>query len=240
MKIYTRAPRIKIGNTTYRFGKNGVSRSTKICKGVRIGTTATGKRYISGGRGIFRFYQDLDELDYDARTGNLKNQNPFGNGQQLSPAQKKQRQQQIQQARAQRQNDLSLGLLLAHPFVFFDHLFKRKKIQQIPAQQNSAKPLPSKANNTPKAVLPYKVDADIYKETSGVFNKVTEGNVSLDNEKIIIVANVTKEIFYKDISDVHIEKQLVLISSKGRNIPLALSVKNPEIFMMELCSRISS
>lgn len=244
MKIYTRAPRIRIGNTTYRFGKNGVSRSTKICKGIRVGTTATGKRYISGGKGIFRFYQDLDELDYDAKTGNLQNQNPFGKGQQLTPAEKKQRQQQIQQTRDQRKNDLSFGLLLVHPFVFFDHLFRRKKNNQsrqpLPTATNTP-PLPASSySNKSQKVIPYKTNVDIYKDVNGVQTKVTSGNITLNDNKISIVANVTKEILYKDISDVHIEKGKVLISSKGRNIPLTVEMKSPELFMMELCNRISS
>ena len=250
MRIYTRVPRIKIGNTTYRFGKNGVSRSTKICKGIRIGTTASGKRYISGGKGIFRFYQDLDELNYDAKTGNLQNQNPFGASKQLSPTEKKQRQQQLQQLRNQRKNDLSFGLLLAHPFVFFDHLIRRDKTI------SSKHPLPNSNNKQPLPVPgighqpsqqqssinvnTYETKVDIFKEVNGIISKVTGGNVSLDIDKIVIKANVTKEIFYTDISDVHIEKGKVLISSKGRNIPLIVEMKNPELFMMELCSRISN
>ena len=249
MRIYTRAPRIKIGNTTYRFGKNGVSRSTKICKGIRIGTTATGKRYISGGKGIFRFYQDLDELNYDAKTGNLQNQNPFGKSKPLTQSEKQQRQQQLQQVRNQRKKDLSLGLLLVHPFVFFDHLFRRDKNQQtnkpLPIQNNN-QPLPIPGNNaqpnqqqTQAIVTTYKTNVDIFKDVNGVITKVTTGEIILNNEKIIITANVTKEIFYKDVSDVHIEKNKVLISSKGRNIPLIVEMKTPELFMMELCNRIS-
>ena len=249
MRIYTRAPRIKIGNTTYRFGKNGVSRSTKICKGIRIGTTATGKRYISGGKGIFRFYQDLDELNYDAKTGNLQNQNPFSNGKPLSHSEKQQRQQQLQQVRNQRKNDLSLGLLIAHPFVFFDHLFRRDKTfsskNPLPnPNANRPLPVPTSGNQASQQtfnnVAPFKTKVDIFKDINGIITKVTDGNAILNNEKIIIEANVTKEIFYKNVSDVHIEKGKVLISSRERNIPLIIEVQNPELFMMELCSRISN
>ena len=51
-------------------------------------------------------------------------------------------------------------------------------------------------------------------------------------------ANVTKEIFYKDILDVYIEKGKIFISSKNRNIPLIMETKTVEIFMNELNRRI--
>lgn len=243
MKIYTRAPRIKIGNTTYRFGKNGVSRSTKIAKGIRIGTTSSGKRYISGGRGIFRFYQDLDELNYDSKNGNLQNQNPFNkNGNQLTPAEQQQRKQQIDQLRNQRKNDLSFGLLLTHPFVFFDHLFRKNKQKTQVSQTSNPIPISnqSQSNNQPSNIVQsFSIDVDIYKEDSSGYHKVTNGTVFLDNLKIVIKANVTKEILYTDILDIHIEMEKVFISSKGRTIPLIIQMKNPNEFLEEITNRIS-
>ena len=48
------------------------------------------------------------------------------------------------------------------------------------------------------------------------------------------------ESIYVHINKLLPEKGKVLISSKGRNIPLIVEMKNPELFMMELCSRISN
>ena len=59
-------------------------------------------------------------------------------------------------------------------------------------------------------------------------------------EDIVINCYGDTEPCYQEIKSIGIEKGKVLISSKGRNIPLIVEMKNPELFMMELCSRISN
>ena len=214
MKITRRAPRIKIGNTTYTFGKNGVSRSTKIAKGIRIRTSANGKQTIGGTFLGWRWSQDLDELG------------------------KKKTPQELQQIREQRKNDMSLGLLFSHPFVFFDHLFRRNKEQntQSAFPHGQTAPVPSQMQDA--AEPPYTTAVSIFKETNGILSKVTEGTARLESDRIVVKANVTKEIFYKDILDVHSEDGKVFISSKGRGIPLVLEMKNLERFINELTKMI--
>lgn len=223
MKITRRSPRIKIGNTTYTFGKNGVSRSTRIAKGVRIRTSASGKQSIGGSFLWWRWSQDLDELC------NKK-----------SP-------EELKQIREQRKNDLSLGLLFTHPFVFFDHLLRRKS-NPVPIPQSSLpqnQNTPVSRNNNPPPLQPTGQnetfsfrDVSIFKETNGQLTKVTEGAAILGTDRLIVNANVTKEIFYKDILDVYIEKGKIFISSKNRNIPLVMGLKSVELFMNELNRRI--
>lgn len=222
MKIYRRAPRIKIGNTTYTFGKNGVSRSTKIAKGIRIRTSANGKQTIGGTFLGWRWSQDLDELG------------------------KKKTPQELQQIREQRKNDISLGLLFSHPFVFFDHLFRRNKQQNTQSvfPQRQSAPVPSQTQNQipqtqSTAEPPYTTIVSIFKETNGALAKVTDGTTSLESDRIVVKANVTKEIFYKDILDVHSEDGKVFISSKGRGIPLVLEMSDRAEFLNALTKRIS-
>ena len=225
MKITRRSPRIRIGNTTYTFGKTGVSRSTKIAKGVRIRTSANGHQSVGGSFLFWRWSQDLDEL-----------------GRKKSP-------DEIKQIREQRKNELSPWLLMAHPIVFFDHLLRRKSnpapipMQQGGLPQNQGTQLPQ--NTNPAPVQPkapptsiFSSEVSIFKETNGILTKVTEGTAILESDKITVKANVTKEISYKDILDVYIEKGKIFISSKNRNIPLVLQTNNVEIFMNELNGKI--
>lgn len=208
MKITRRSPRIKIGNTTYIFGKNGISTSTKIAKGVRLRQSASGKSSIGGSFLGWRWSQDLDEL-----------------GQNKSS-------QDVQQLREQRKNELSLWLLIFRPFVFFEHLFKRvnqKQNQQIPTQAQQQ--LPQKNPPTGK---PYETNVTIFKKSSNTLVRVTNGVATLENDRIVVKANVTKEIFYRDILDVCIDRGKVFISSKGRSIPLVIEVNNVAEFMQEL------
>ena len=225
MKITRRSPRIRIGNTTYTFGKNGVSRSTKIAKGVRIRTSANGHQSVGGSFLFWRWSQDLDEL-----------------GRKKSP-------DEIKQIREQRKNELSPWLLMAHPIVFFDHLLRRKsnpastpdlqgslpQNQGIPLPQNT-NPVPVQPKATPTGI--FSSEVSIFKETNGTLTKVTEGTAILGVDKITVKANVTKEIFYKDILDIYIEKGRLYISSKNRSIPLVLETKSVEILMTELNRRI--
>ena len=225
MKITRRSPRIRIGNTTYTFGKNGVSRSTKIAKGVRIRTSANGHQSVGGSFLFWRWSQDLDEL-----------------GRKKSP-------DEIKQIREQRKNELSPWLLIAHPIVFFDHLLRRNSnpastpATQGSLPQNKGTPLPQNTNPVPvqpKATPTsiFSSEVSIFKEKNGTLTKVTEGTAILESDKITVKANVTKEIFYKDILDVYIEKGKIFISSKNRNIPLVLQTNNVEIFMNELNGKI--
>ncbi len=225
MKITRRSPRIRIGNTTYTFGKTGVSRSTKIAKGVRIRTSANGHQSVGGSFLFWRWSQDLDEL-----------------GRKKSP-------DEIKQIREQRKNELSPWLLMAHPIVFFDHLLRRKsnpittpapqgvlpKNQGIPLSQNTnSAPVQSK---TPLSSI-FSCEVSIFKETNGTLTKVTEGTSILEADKLTIKANVAKEIFYKDILDIYIENGKIFISSKKRDIPLVMETETIEIFMTELNRRI--
>ena len=220
MKITRRAPRIKIGNTTYTFGKNGVSSSTKIAKGVRLRRSANGRQSIGGSFLGWRWSQDLDEL-----------------GRKKTP-------EEIQQIRDARKNELSLGLLLTNPIVFFDHLFRRKKNQPLENQQHSYNPLPKQnvaqqpmpAQNVAKTA--YSTKVEIFKVDGGNLKKITEGTISLESDRIVVKANVTKEILYADISDVHIKAKEVFISSKERKIPLVLSMADVCKFVAELSKRM--
>lgn len=224
MKITRRSPRIRIGNTTYTFGKNGVSRSTRIAKGVRIRTSASGKQSIGGSFLWWRWSQDLDEL-----------------GSKKSP-------EKLKQIREQRKNDLTLGLLFTHPFVFFDHLLRRKS-SSVPSTQGSlpqTQSSPVSRNNNPTQLQTqgqnekyYSTDVSIFKETNAQLSKVSEGSTILTPDRLIVKANVTKEIFYKDVLDVYIEKGKIFISAKNRNIPLIIETKKIEIFMSELNRRIT-
>jgi hypothetical protein len=224
MKITRRTPRIKIGNTTYTFGKNGVGCSTRIAKGIRIRTSANGKQTIGGSFLGWRWSQDLDEL-----------------GRKKTP-------QELQQIREQRKDELSLGLLFSHPFVFFDHLFRRKtndsQQNQGTLSQNQNTPLPSHC--TPQSFqnqsLPeksYTTPVTIFKESNGTLVKVTDGMAMLENDRIVVKANVTKEFFYRDILDVHKENGKVFISSKCRSIPLVLEMREAGEFVQKLIERIS-
>ena len=225
MRITRRSPRIKIGNTTYTFGKNGVSRSTRIAKEIRIRTSANGKQTIGGSFLGWRWSQDLDEL-----------------GRKKTP-------QELQQIREQRKDELSLGLLLTHPFIFFDHLFRRKKnnSQQnqgtLPQNQNtqlpqhSVTPQPSQTQSLPEKA--YTTPVTIFKELNGNLAKVTDGTATLEIDRIVVKANVTKEIFYRDILDVHTESGKVFISSKGRSIPLVLEMGETREFVQKLIEKIS-
>lgn len=221
MKITRRAPRIKIGNTTYSFGKNGVSSSTKIAKGVRLRRSANGKQSIGGSFLFWRWSQDLDELG------------------------RKKSSEEIKKTREQRKNELSLGLLLTHPIVFFDHLLRRKQNQPVgnqqqkynPIQQQNAAPQQILAQNVSKAA--YSTKVEIYKTASGSLKKVTGGMALLEDDRIAVKANVTKEILYRDISDVHIEGDKVFVSATGRNIPLVLTTADARGLVAELNERMN-
>lgn len=220
MKITRRSPRLKIGNTTYTFGKNGVSRSTRIAKGIRIRTSANGKQSIGGSFLCWRWSQDLDELGRNKSS------------------------QEINRIREQRKNDLSLGLLFSHPIVFLDHLLHKKNnsTQRIQGQlsQNqitqNVNPVPLQTSVQCRNV--FSTDVSIFKELNGTFTKVTEGKIFLEENKLIVKANVSKEISYKDVLDVYVKKEKVFISSKNRNIPLVMEIKNVETFMNELNRKI--
>lgn len=240
MRITRYSPRMKIGNTTYTFGKRGISRSTKIGKHIRIGTTATGRRYISSRFLFWRIYQDLDELNYNFSHENLKNQKSFGNG----AGQQQKRKQQIDYVRNLRANELSLWLFLVHPLVFFEHLFNKRnpqKNQQI--LQNYQNQVQS--NQT---VMPFQktqqenvlFQVEIFKDYSGSIKKVTNGNLTLKTDRMEIVANVTKEIYYKDITDVYIEGGLIYVSSRGRNTALILKTVNMRDFMYKIVEKMKS
>lgn len=223
MRITRRSPRVKFGNTTYTFGKKGVSRSTKIGKHTRIGTTADGHRYISSRFLFWRIYQDLDELDSNASK------------------------QQIQQARNQRKNELSFGLLFCHPIVFFDHLLNRNRNQnlenknntynqgQIP-QANQTKYFPKFDSSEKQTEKSYQVE--IFKDYGGTVKKVTDGKLTLKSDRILVSANVDKEIFYRDISDVFVEKGKIFVSSKGRNIPLIVKPADAREVIAEIAERM--
>lgn len=235
MKITRRSPRIRIGNTTYTFGKNGVSRSTKIAKGIRVRTSANGHQSVGGTFLFWRWSQDLDEL-----------------GRKKTP-------EEIKQIREQRKNELSPWLLIAHPFVFFDHLLRRKSnpqtnqgglpqnsgsaTPQLQNKQNQQTPIPQQIPQTQqqsqaKNEIAFSTSVSIYKETNNSLLKVTEGTAILESDRLIVKANVTKEILYIDILDMYIEKGKVFVSSKIRNIPLILDVQNKELFMNELNMKI--
>lgn len=222
MRITRRSPRIKFGNTTYTFGKKGVSRSTKIGKHTRIGTTADGHRYISSRFLFWRIYQDLDVLDCNASK------------------------QQIQAARSQRKNELSFWLLLSHPIVFFDHLFRKSESQkqtQKLSQKNQnqlpdadAKTFPQNQNYQNEKDSSFQVE--IFKDYGGNIKKVTDGKLTLKSDRILISANVEKEIFYRDISDVFCGKGKIYVSSRGRNIPLIVGSAETRKMMAEIVERM--
>jgi hypothetical protein len=220
MKITRRSPRLKIGNTTYTFGKNGVSRSTRIAKGIRIRTSANGKQSIGGSFLCWRWSQDLDELGRNKSS------------------------QEINRIREQRKNDLSLGLLFSHPIVFLDHLLRKKddssqRIQsQLSQNQISKNVNPVPLQPRVQDLNVFSTDVSIFKELNGTFTKVTEGKIFLEENKLIVKANVSKEISYKDVLDVYVKKEKVFISSKNRNIPLVMEIKNVETFMNELNRKI--
>lgn len=225
MRITRRSPRVKFGNTTYTFGKKGISRSTKIGKHTRIGTTADGHRYISSRFLFWRIYQDLDELDSNASK------------------------QQIQQARNQRKNELSFWLLLSHPIVFFDHLLNRNRNQNLEnkdntynqsqnPQANQAKSTQNFSNSEKQTEKSYQVE--IFKDYGGNVKKVTDGKLTLKSDRILVSANVDKEIFYRDISDVFVEKGKIFVSSKGRNIPLIVKSADAKEVMAEIAERMRS
>ena len=235
MKITRRSPRIRIGNTTYTFGKNGVSRSTKIAKGIRVRTSANGHQSVGGTFLFWRWSQDLDEL-----------------GRKKTP-------EEIKQIREQRKNELSPWLLIAHPFVFFDHLLRRKSNPQnnqgsLPQSSGGATPQlqNNKNQQTPitqqipqtqqqsqaKNEIAFSTSVSIYKETNNSLLKVTEGIAILESDRLIVKANVTKDILYKDILDVYVEKGKVFISSKTRNIPLILELSNTQYFLTTLQEKI--
>lgn len=222
MRITRRSPRVKFGNTTYTFGKKGVSRSTKIGKHTRIGTTADGHRYISSRFLFWRIYQDLDELDCNASK------------------------QQIQAERSQRKNELSFWLLLSHPIVFFDHLFRKTESQrqtQKLSQKNQnqlpdadAKTFPQNQNYQNEKDSSFQVE--IFKDYGGNIKKVTDGKLTLKSDRILISANVEKEIFYRDISDVFCSKGKIYVSSRGRNIPLIVGSAEMRKMMAEIAERM--
>lgn len=220
MKITRRSPRLKIGNTTYTFGKNGVSRSTRIAKGIRIRTSANGKQSIGGSFLCWRWSQDLDELGRNKSS------------------------QEINRIREQRKNDLSLGLLFSHLIVFLDHLLRKKddssqRIQsQLSQNQISKNVNPVPLQPRVQDLNVFSTDVSIFKELNGTFTKVTEGKIFLEENKLIVKANVSKEISYKDVLDVYVKKEKVFISSKNRNIPLVMEIKNVETFMNELNRKI--
>ncbi len=222
MKITRRSPRIKIGNTTYTFGKNGVSRSTKIAKGVRVRTNANGKQSIGGSFLCWRWSQDLDEVGKNKTS------------------------EEIKQIREQRKNELSLSLLLTHPIVFFDHLFRKSESQSQTKKLNQknqnkipdtdSKTFPQNQNYQNEKDSSFQVE--IFKDYGGNIKKVTDGKLTLKNDRILILANVEKEIFYRDISDVFCDKGKIFISSKGRNIPLIVESTQTQEIISEIVKRI--
>lgn len=222
MKITRRSPRIKIGNTTYTFGKNGVSRSTKIAKGVRVRTNANGKQSIGGSFLCWRWSQDLDEVGKNKTS------------------------EEIKQIREQRKNELSLSLLLTHPIVFFDHLFRKSESQSQPKKLNQknqnkipdtdSKTFPQNQNYQNEKDSSFQVE--IFKDYGGNIKKVTDGKLTLKNDRILILANVEKEIFYRDISDVFCDKGKIFISSKGRNIPLIVESTQTQEIISEIVKKI--
>ncbi len=248
MRITRRSPRVKFGNTTYTFGKEGVSLSTKIGKHTRIGTTADGHRYISSRFLFWRIYQDLDELDYDASHGNLQNENPFNSSSNLSQDEECEKKQQIQAAREQRKNELSFWLLVSHPFVFFDHFFRKNESQKQTKQikQTNQKQIPNGASRTFSQNQNYQNEkskdsiyqVEIFKDYGGNVKKVTDGKLTLKDNRIVISANVEKEIFYRDISDVFCDKSRIFVSSKGRNIPLIVESARTREIMSEILERV--
>lgn len=224
MKITRRSPRIKIGNTTYTFGKNGVSRSTKIAKGVRVRTNANGKQSIGGSFLCWRWSQDLDELGKNKTS------------------------EEIKQIREQRKNELSLSLLLTHPIVFFDHLFRKSESQSQTKKLNQknqnkipdtdSKTFPQNQNYQNEKDSSFQVE--IFKDYGGNIKKVTDGKLTLKNDRILILANVEKEIFYRDISDVFCNKGKIFISSKGRNIPLIMGTENATELMRKIVEKMGN
>lgn len=233
---------MKIGNTTYTFGKRGISRSTKIGKHTRIGTTASGHRYVSSRFLFWRIYQDLDELNCNFPYGNLKNQKSFGNGAGLSHS--KNQQQQIDYARNVRANELTLWLFLAHPLVFFAHFFNKcnaQKNQQL--SQNYKNQV--QANKTSMQFQEIQQEnvlfqVEIFKDYSGSIKRVTNGILTFKIDRMEIVANVTKEIYYKDITDVYSSGGLVYVSSMGRNSALIVKTANVGDFIYKMVERVKS
>lgn len=224
MKITRRSPRIKIGNTTYTFGKNGVSRSTKIAKGVRVRTNANGKQSIGGSFLCWRWSQDLDEVGKNKTS------------------------EEIKQIREQRKNELSLSLLLTHPIVFFDHLFRKSESQSQTKKLNQknqnkipdtdSKTFPQNQNYQNEKDSSFQVE--IFKDYGGNIKKVTDGKLTLKNDRILILANIEKEIFYRDISDVFCDKGKIFISSKGRNIPLIVGTENATELMRKIVEKMGN
>ena len=90
------------------------------------------------------------------------------------------------------------------------------------------------SQKNPPTVKPYETNVTIFKKSNNTLIRVTTGLATLENDRIVVKANVTKEIFYKDILDVCVDKGKVFISSKGRSIPLVIEVNDVAEFMQEL------
>ena len=109
--------------------------------------------------------------------------------------------------------------------------------QQLPAntqQPTPSKPGKNKNNNIPttpnsRPVNPpnakhkdYAVVVDIFREDNGQFNKVTSGQCKVENNQVIISANVTKSFAINDILEIYKKNGKLFIYIKNRKQPFIM------------------
>lgn len=113
-----------------------------------------------------------------------------------------------------------------------------KNIQQSNASQQIPT-IPTGTQNTKKPTVPNKqpasipdaniktkdfiADVDIYREDNGQFNKVTFGKCRVENNQVIISANVTKSFTINDILELYKNTGKLFIYIKNRKQPFIMT-----------------
>lgn len=91
---------------------------------------------------------------------------------------------------------------------------------KTPATQNKQPASIPVANTKPKT---FTTDVDIYREDNGQFNKVTTGKCKVENNQVIISANVTKSFSITDILELYKNTGKLFIYIKNRKQPFIMT-----------------
>lgn len=94
---------------------------------------------------------------------------------------------------------------------------EKKQNNNIPTSPN---PQPVKPVNTKSK--DYAVAVDIFREDNGQFNKVTSGQCKVENNQVIISANVTKSFAINEILEIYKKNGKLFIYIKNRKQPFIL------------------
>lgn len=83
----------------------------------------------------------------------------------------------------------------------------------------------------------YSADVQIFKQDGTSIRHITSGILTRTGDRIAVAANVTKEIFYRDITEVHEDGGKVFVSSRERAMPLIVATQDAAGLAREIRKR---